>query len=67
MAWSLKVRCSPRLPGALGLRSNHSSRRSSPSHVMAYLQARAQAKGVKVTYLVNDLLNRDIVLIEAVK
>jgi phosphohydrolase domain-containing protein len=31
MAWSLKVRCSPRLPGAFGARLNHSSKRSSPS------------------------------------
>jgi hypothetical protein len=35
--------------------------------VMTYLQARARAKGVEVSELVNDLLKRDIALIEAVK
>jgi hypothetical protein len=35
--------------------------------VMTYLQARARAKGVEVSELVNDLLKCDIALIEAVK
>lgn len=35
--------------------------------VQDYLQERAQAKGVEVARLVNDLLNREIELIESVK
>lgn len=34
--------------------------------VLKYLRERAQAKGVSVSELVNDLLKRDIELIEAV-
>ncbi len=35
--------------------------------VLAYLQARAKAKGVEVNELINDLLKREIEIIEAVK
>lgn len=35
--------------------------------VYAYLAARAKAKGIEVNQLVNDLLKRDIDLIEAAK
>jgi|WetSurMetagenome_2_1015567.scaffolds.fasta_scaffold1480354_1 hypothetical protein len=35
--------------------------------VLDYLQARATAKGLGVADLVNDLLRRDIALIESVK
>ena len=35
--------------------------------VIGYLSERAEAKGVEVEQLVNDLLRRDIALIEAVK
>lgn len=35
--------------------------------VREFLQDRAQAKGVEVTRLVNDLLKREIELIESVK
>jgi hypothetical protein len=37
------------------------------AEVRDYLQERAQAKGVEVTRLVNDLLKREIDLIESVK
>ena len=32
-----------------------------------YLQARAEAKGLEVSHLVNDLLRREIEIIESVK
>lgn len=35
--------------------------------VQSYLQQRAQAKGVEVNQLVNEMLRQDIKLIEAVK
>ncbi len=35
--------------------------------VMAYLSARAEAKGLEIEELVNDMLRRDIALVEAVK
>lgn len=35
--------------------------------LMAYLSERAEAKGMGVEELVNDLLRRDIALVEAVK
>jgi len=35
--------------------------------VLTYLQARAKAKGVEVNELINDLLKREIEIIEAVK
>ena len=35
--------------------------------VLSYLQERAQAKGVDISQLVNELLKQDIKLIEAVK
>jgi hypothetical protein len=35
--------------------------------VMAYLQARADARGVSLNRIVNDLLKKDIELIEAVR
>jgi hypothetical protein len=35
--------------------------------VLRYLRERAEAKGVTLTDLVNDLLKRDIDLVEAVK
>ena len=37
------------------------------AEVAAYLRARAQAKGVDLDTLVNDMLHREIALIEAVK
>lgn len=37
------------------------------AEVQAYLSARAKAKGIEVTELVNDLLRKDIELIEAVR
>lgn len=37
------------------------------SDVLAYLSDRAEAKGVEVDDLVNDLLRRDIALAEAMK
>lgn len=35
--------------------------------VLAYLSEKARAKGVEVSQLINDILRRDIDLIEAVK
>ncbi len=35
--------------------------------VIGYLSERAEAKGVEVEQLVNDMLRRDIALVEAVK
>lgn len=35
--------------------------------VMAYLSSRADAKGLEIEELVNDMLRRDIALVEAVK
>ena len=35
--------------------------------VLRYLRARAEAKGISLSDLVNDLLKRDIDLVEAVK
>ena len=35
--------------------------------VLAYLSDRARSKGVEVSQLINDILRRDIDLIEAVK
>ena len=35
--------------------------------VMDYLSARAEAKGLEIEELVNDMLRRDIALVEAVK
>jgi predicted HicB family RNase H-like nuclease len=35
--------------------------------VLAYLQARAEARGVSLSRIVNDLLKKDIELIEAVR
>ncbi len=35
--------------------------------VIAYLSARAEAKGLEIEDLVNDMLRRDIALVEAVK
>lgn len=35
--------------------------------VLTYLSERAQSKGVEVSQLINDILRRDIDLIEAVK
>jgi hypothetical protein len=35
--------------------------------VLAYLQARAEARGVSLNRIVNDLLKKDIELIEAVR
>lgn len=35
--------------------------------VIGYLSERAQAKGVEVEELVNDILRRDIALVEALK
>lgn len=35
--------------------------------VLRYLRARAEAKGISLTDLVNDLLKRDIELVETVK
>ncbi len=37
------------------------------SDVLSYLSARAEAKGVEVDDLVNDLLRQDIALAEAIK
>lgn len=37
------------------------------SDIRSYLQERAEAKGVEVSRLVNDLLKREIELIESVK
>lgn len=37
------------------------------SDVLAWLEERARSKGVEINHLVNDLLKRDIALIEAVK
>ena len=35
--------------------------------VIGYLSERAEAKGVEIEQLVNDMLRRDIALVEAVK
>ena len=35
--------------------------------IAGYLNERAQAKGVEVEQLINDMLRRDIALVEAVK
>jgi len=35
--------------------------------VIGYLSERAQAKGVEIEELINDMLRRDIALVEAVK
>lgn len=35
--------------------------------VLSYLNERANSKGVELAHLINDLLRRDIALIEAVK
>lgn len=37
------------------------------SEVLAYLTAKAEAKGVELSVMVNDLLKKDIELIEGVK
>ncbi|WP_434111117.1 hypothetical protein [Methylocaldum sp. GT1TLB] len=43
------------------------SLRELDDEVGVYLQERAKAKGIEVNRLVNDMLKRDIDLIEAVK
>lgn len=35
--------------------------------ILGYLNERAEAKGIEVEQLVNDMLRRDIALVEAVK
>lgn len=37
------------------------------AEVISYLQERAQSKGVGLSQLINDILRKDIALIEAVK